>query len=288
MTLTSSTYERLIEAVREAAREVILPRFRNLDTAEIATKSGPDDLVTVADKEAEARITEAARACLPGALVIGEEAVSENEPLLATLGTAECAVVIDPVDGTWNFARGLTTFGVILAVTVRGETVFGLLYDPVCDDWIVAERGAGTRFCRPGQADRPIATQDGLSAARGCFLPLNMYAATTRGALMKALAGRARMLSLRCSCHEYRLLAQGHVRFSLSGSLKPWDHAAGALAVQEAGGVVAMLDGTPYRPAETGGVLLAAGDADTAREAAEMLRPCFRAYAGRLQDRNPN
>ena len=147
MPLTDDVMTGLIEAVRDAARTEILPRFRNLSADQIDTKSGPDDLVTVADRAAEARLTAAAQKLLPGALVVGEEGVAEDPAILDRFAEAELAVVIDPVDGTWNFANGLANFGVILAVVEGGRTIFGLLYDPVMDDWITATPGAG-----PGSA----------------------------------------------------------------------------------------------------------------------------------------
>ncbi|HSG35751.1 MAG TPA: inositol monophosphatase family protein, partial [Sphingomonadaceae bacterium] len=125
---------RLIAATRDIAAEVILPRFRALDAGEIDTKSAPDDLVTIADRESERRLEEAVAAILPGAVTFGEEAISEGRIDLSDLGASELAVVVDPVDGTWNFANGLAVFGVILAVMEKGRTIWGGIYDPLGDD----------------------------------------------------------------------------------------------------------------------------------------------------------
>jgi fructose-1,6-bisphosphatase/inositol monophosphatase family enzyme len=73
----------------------------------------------------------------------------------------------------------------------------------------------------------------------------------------------ARAQSLRCSAHEYRTLAQGGAHFCLSGMLTPWDHAAGVLLCQMAGGHAAMLDGSDYNAAMTEGYLLTASDKET-------------------------
>ena len=166
MPLTDDVMTGLIEAVRDAARREILPRFRNLSADQIDTKSGPDDLVTVADRAAEARLTAAAQKLLPGALVVGEEGVAEDPAILDRFAEAELAVVIDPVDGTFNFARGLAIFGVILAVTRHGQTVFGLLYDPVMDDWVQAHRGGGAPR-RPGRVCHRPCPADGRDGP-GC------------------------------------------------------------------------------------------------------------------------
>ena len=154
MSLSPDLEEALIALVRRVAKSEILPRFRRLPDSDIRSKSAPDDLVTEADERAEAAMSAAVAQMMPEALVIGEEAVSADPTILAGLAEAERAVIIDPVDGTWNFAKGLATFGVVLAVAERGETVFGLLYDPVMDDWVMANRGGGTWYCRPDAAPR--------------------------------------------------------------------------------------------------------------------------------------
>jgi fructose-1,6-bisphosphatase/inositol monophosphatase family enzyme len=134
---------RCIEIVRAAARSEIMPRFRRLGPDDVRAKSAPDDLVTEADLAAEDAISRDLAQDFPDALILGEEAVESDPTLLDRLPDAELAFVIDPVDGTWNFAAGLATFGVILAVVEKGETVMGLLYDPVLDDWVVARKGLG-------------------------------------------------------------------------------------------------------------------------------------------------
>ena len=106
----------VINAVRKAARDCILPRFRQLAVADVSTKSGPGDLVTLADTEAEAQITAEIGALWPEAVVLGEEAVAADPANRDRMARAEWAVIIDPVDGTWNYAKGLATFGVILSV----------------------------------------------------------------------------------------------------------------------------------------------------------------------------
>lgn len=265
MSFSTEIENALIATVREVAKTEIMPRFRCLPDSDIRSKTAPDDLVTEADVRAEAAITKAVRELLPDALVVGEEAVSADSGVLDGLAQADCAVIIDPVDGTWNFAKGLATFGVILAVTVRGETVFGLLYDPVLDDWVVARRGGGAWFCRPDTDPRRLQIDGDTPQDQTVgFVPLFLFPFETRMRLSGAIPGYRRIWSVRCSCHEYRLLSQGHADFCLTGTLNPWDHAAGALAVEEAGGAVGLLDGTPYKGGMTGeGCLVTARSAET-------------------------
>jgi fructose-1,6-bisphosphatase/inositol monophosphatase family enzyme len=251
----------LIDAVREAARAAIMPRFRALDPADISTKSGPADLVTLADTEAEALIKARVGAGWPEATVLGEETVAADRALRAVMGTADPCVVIDPVDGTWNFAKGLAVFGVLMAVLRAGRPVWGLLYDPVMDDWIEAAPGEPTRFFAPGREPRPLRASAEARAGRLTgYMPLGLFRREDRARIAAEFPDFLRITSLRCAAHEYRMVAQGHAEFALSGPTPhPWDHAAGVLAVEGAGGVARFLDGSPYDAARPKGVLLATG-----------------------------
>ena len=264
MILDKAQQTALIDLVRKAAREEIMPRFRRLADDAIRSKSAPDDLVTDADVASEEMITKGAREILPDALVVGEEAVAQDPTLSSGIADAELAVIIDPIDGTWNFANGLTTFGVILAVTHRGQTIFGLLYDPVMDDWIMATSGQGAWFCRPDDAPQTlsVSTPKPMEQASG-LLPLFYFPQAQRQQLASQLTSFRRITSLGCSCHEYRLMAQGKVDFIVNGGMNPWDHAAGVLIVQEAGGAACLFDGSPYSAAVNQGPFLVANNADS-------------------------
>ncbi|GAB2787150.1 inositol monophosphatase [Halomonas shantousis] len=261
--ITPSEQQQLIDIVRRAAQAEILPRFRNLDADAIETKSGPEDLVTIADKRAEAFIQREVADRFPEATIVGEEAVSADPALLEKIAGAEMAVIIDPIDGTWNFARNLTHFGVILAVASKGETVFGLLYDPVMDDWIIARRGHGAFYARPDGTERrlEVSAKDRLEEMTG-FTSLRLFPKQQQYRLAATFPDFSRMMSIGCACHEYRTLASGFGDFSLIGALMPWDHAAGILVHQEAGGYSALLDGRPYSPTIHQGQLLVASSQD--------------------------
>ncbi|MGR3632359.1 MAG: inositol monophosphatase family protein [Limimaricola soesokkakensis] len=255
----------LAKILKAAARAEILPRFRRLGAGDIATKSGPDDLVTEADTRAEIHISAALRDLLPGALIVGEESVSEDATLLDGLGTAELSAIIDPVDGTWNFARGLALFGMILALGERGRVTHGLLYDPLLDDRIEAHEDGPCELVTSDGGRRVLSTSEISDPARmNLYVPLALLPADRQHAVAAAFPGFGRVTSLRCSCHEYRLIAQGHAEAALAAVLNPWDHAAGALAVTRAGGVARMLDGRNYHlglPRDAGYLLTASSEA---------------------------
>ena len=259
--LTEARRSLLLEAVREASRKAILPRFRNLAEGDIGQKSGPADLVTLADTEAEALITEMVAPAWPEAVVLGEEGVAADPAARQRMAEAEWAVIVDPVDGTWKFAKGLATFGVILAVCHKGQPVFAALYDPVMDDWVEASAGQGAVLRGPSFS-RPLRVSQETERRRmNGYIPVGLFPMETRRRLVQDFPDFGRVTSLRCSCHEYRMVAQGHSDFVLSGPTPhPWDHAAGALAVTEAGGVARFVDGEPYRTERLKGVLLTASN----------------------------
>ena len=262
--MTPAEQVALINLVRRAARAEIMPRFRNLAQGDITTKSGPHDLVTEADHQAEAMIARGLQRMFPHALIIGEEAVAAKPSLREDVSAAELAIIIDPVDGTWNFAHGLPLFGVIIAVTRFGRPVLGLLYDPVADDWIIADEATPTRLGAAVGAERPAKVSSGgeLSDLQG-YMHFSLMTQDQQELLAPLLPELARVTALRCSCHEYRVLAQGAVDFVMSSMLNPWDHAAGVVACQQAGGIAMMLDGRTYNTEITEGVLLCAANQDT-------------------------
>lgn len=266
MGLTDTERDGLIAAVRDAARTEIMPRFRRLGADEIEAKTNASDLVTVADRAAERRISEAVRRLMPDAAVVGEEAVFEDPAILDRLKGAGRVVIVDPVDGTANFASGLAVFGVILAVVEDGETRFGLLHDPVMDDWVQVERGHGVWFCRDGTAPvrlhgPPLRRRDEAQA----FVPLFLYPEADRPRIAAQFPAWGRVGSLRCSCHEYRSLAFGHADFIAAPAPRPWDHAAGVLLVEETGGA-AWTSGPGYEIADTATTLTVIAKAPAGRD----------------------
>ena len=248
MPLTDAQSDAMVAAIRAVAAAEIVPRFRDLSPGETEAKGAFDDLVTVADRAAEVALTAAFRRVLPGDAVVGEEAISDGTASADAVGRGRC-VVIDPIDGTWNFAHGLANFGVIVAVVEDGATVWGCLYDPSFDDWVMAARGGGAWFHRRGAARRLRTDQAGadMASLRG-NLGEYLFPQRDRPGLAALVSRVRRHATLGASVHEYRALCLGASAFCLDGGLNVWDHAAGVLCLEEAGGASRLLDGRAYAP----------------------------------------
>ncbi|QIK71044.1 inositol monophosphatase [Propioniciclava coleopterorum] len=242
--------DQVSDLILDVTARVITPRFRALDPDEVIQKK-PGDLVTVADREAEAELTAAFLAATPGALIVGEEATFADASALGRLGDAEHAWVIDPVDGTRNFAAGKEDFGVMVAEVRRGETTRAWIWQPRHDALFVVEKGEGARVNgEPLPALAPRATP---------------WTAAVWPRLRREDDDRLRLRSTRGACAvDYPALARGDIDALAYRSINPWDHLPGALLVTELGGV-ARVDGEPYRPGSTGRVLVVAASEDAER-----------------------
>lgn len=154
--------------MRQAAADRIMSSFRRLDADSIRCKSSKLDLVTVADEAAERDMTEAFLRLSPGAAVIGEEAVCARPGLLDALEDADLAYVIDPIDGTANYAAGVPLFGVMVAILRRGEVVGGAILDPVCNVAALAVRDGGAWLVGPDDVERPLRCAAPVPAVEMC------------------------------------------------------------------------------------------------------------------------
>jgi len=252
--------------LRDAARVEIMPRFRRLAASDIRTKSGPLDMVTDADEGAERAIAAALLARFPGCVVVGEEGCSADLTLAERLATAELAFVVDPVDGTANFAAGMPLFGCMAAAFLRGEVVAAWIHDPTGDDTLMAARGQGAWLAAAdGSRSAPLRVAAGVPVGGmvGC-VSYGYLAEPLKSHVAARLPRLAKTWQLGCAAHEYRLLAGGHTHLSLYNRLMPWDHAPGWLIHREAGGYAAHFDGSAYDAArDRAGGLICAPDAES-------------------------
>jgi fructose-1,6-bisphosphatase/inositol monophosphatase family enzyme len=262
----------IIALLRHVSRTEIMPRFKHLAAGDIRTKSGPLDPVTVADEAAERALNAGLRALFPGDDVLGEEAVSADFSLLDRLKQPGRVWVIDPIDGTANYAAELPLFGVMAALVEADKILAGFIHDPVCDDtafavadggaWVVAPDGARRRL--RVAAPVPVGQMTGSLSWRYMEEPLRSH-------VLHRLDRLAAVTDYRCAAHQYRMIAAGHCHAQMFRKLLPWDHAAGVLLHAEAGGYGRQFDGGEYRPSVVDGGLLLAPDAASWEALADAL-----------------
>ncbi len=240
--------DRVSSLIREVAAAEILPRFQKLTAGDISEK-GPGQLVTVADIEAERRLTLLLAALLPGSVVVGEEGVAEEPARLEAVGGEDPVWLVDPVDGTQNFADGKPVFATMVALLIERRAAASWIYDPIADRMASAEIGSGAFI-------------DGARLRTAAAVALGDMRGRLSGRTAKKLAGKVgESFNQRCAGHEYLAIARGAAHFGLFRRLNPWDHAPGELLVREAGGFSRRLDGTPYLASEIDASLLLAPDA---------------------------
>ena len=267
--LSTGQLRALWHVLRDAGQQEVLPRFRQFDSCGVRTKSGPLDLVTDADEAAERAITAGILKLFPNALVVGEEATAADPSLLDRIRDADLAFVLDPIDGTANFAAGLPLFGVMAAAIMRGEIVASIIHDPIGDDAALALRGEGAWMETPAGrcTDLKVAPSVPVAQMTGAF-GWRYLPEPQRTNLLSSLPQVATSWDYRNAAHEYRLLAQGFAHVAVFARMMPWDHAPGWLIHREAGGFSARLDGSAYTPCETTGGIILAPD----RTAWELVR----------------
>ncbi|GHH34072.1 MULTISPECIES: inositol monophosphatase family protein [Streptomyces] len=257
------------EAVRTAAATEIMPRFRQLAAHEIDEKSGPHDLVTDADRKAEEFLTEALVKLLPGSVVVGEEAVHANPATYEAIKGEAPVWIVDPVDGTRQFVHGDPGFCTLVALAHRGVLLASWTYAPARDQLAVAVRGRGALLDgEPLRAGSPAPGRDLEVATSHPDYTTDDQKRALLGLWTEGVSPRA------CGSAglEYLAVARGELDATAFSWEAAWDHAAGLLLVEEAGGAHLTLAGEPFRI--TGGNALpftAARDAATARRVLGLL-----------------
>jgi fructose-1,6-bisphosphatase/inositol monophosphatase family enzyme len=247
--------------VQHVADTVVTPRFRALHADDVAEKS-PGDLVTVVDLAAEAALVAGFAELTPGIPVVGEEGVAADPRLLQVISGAEQVWVVDPIDGTRAFVEGHPDHAVMVALVERGEAVGGWICLPQHERMYVATRGAGT-WCG-GERVRlePAAARASGDRAAAAPGPDGAHAGTQASLLRGGVAthflpdgvrervtanldrlGPAAYPSPRLwAGATYGRILSGREDFVFYWRTNPWDHAAGAVLIREAGGVSRRLD----------------------------------------------
>jgi myo-inositol-1(or 4)-monophosphatase len=228
-------------AVEAARRAGAFLRERSGRSLQVSRKTSSINLVTDVDRAAEALVVEMLRSRFPAHAILAEEGGLQG-------GTSDHRWIIDPLDGTTNYVHGLPLYGVSIALEARGESLLGVVYDPNLDECFVAERGRGATLdgrplrvsATPALAESLLATGFPYDIRESDDTNLPEYAALSRRCrIVRELGSAALCLA---AVAAGRLDAYWEIR------LGPWDVAAGALLVREAGGRVTDLAGGPVDP----------------------------------------
>lgn len=234
-------YQPVLDLMRAVARDIMMPRFRKLAAHESAEKT-PGDFVTIVDRESEAFLSEHLRRLLPEARIIGEEAAAADPAIVDRVGDGP-VWIIDPLDGTNNFTEGKSPFAIMIGLADRGDRVAGWILDPVSGRIVHAARRSGCYI--DGERVFTKRSDGGLpkAAIATYFMPPDRQADVRRRA-----EGRLEIVDIpRCAGEQYPRLILGQNDIALYERTHVWDHAPGALMLEEAGGRIARNDGAAYR-----------------------------------------
>jgi fructose-1,6-bisphosphatase/inositol monophosphatase family enzyme len=243
-TTQSVLLERLGQVLRTVAQHEIMGRFQKLAPGDVMGKPSeddPTDLVTAADRAAEAELGVRLRELVPGSSIVGEEAVAADPSVLERLRGSVPVWVVDPLDGTRNFAAGHGPFGTMVALVERNELLLAGIYLPLLDEMFLAERGLGA--FRQGLRIPPRAPSEDVLVGTASVRYMPEPGASV---LLQRAAPHRQVPAVVCAAHEYTQVAAGQKDYVHFYRLLPWDHAPGALIVREAGGVVRHPSGRDY------------------------------------------
>jgi histidinol-phosphatase len=229
-----------LDLSREAG-EFILPRWKN-----VAVHHKPDGSeVTEADRGAEQLLRRRLAEHYPDHAILGEEFGGDRLP------DAEHLWLLDPIDGTASFAIGLPTFGTLIAYMRRGDPCAGVIGAHALGETVYAASGQGCRLLRGSAEPIPVHTSTVTD-------PADAYVVSTAlehtdldprdpnpSVALSRLYRQARRFRWSGDCVNYLLLCQGRIDVALDPRMNPWDIAAVAPCVREAGGVLTALDGNP-------------------------------------------
>jgi myo-inositol-1(or 4)-monophosphatase len=258
--MSAVDFEAFVGELATASGDAIRPFFRTSLSVEDKSGGGAFDPVTAADRAAEQAMRTLIREKFPAHGIIGEEFGAERRD-------AEFVWVLDPIDGTKSFISGMPAWGTLIALTRRGQPVFGMVHQPFIgerfsgDGRAAAYRGpAGSRALRV----RPCPTLD--AAILYTTSPRLMNAADR--AAFARVEEAVRLSRYGGDCYSYCMLAAGHVDLVIETELKPHDVAALIPIISGAGGIVTTWNGdAPV----AGGRIAAAGDRRTHAAALALL-----------------
>jgi myo-inositol-1(or 4)-monophosphatase len=259
--MTAIDFVAFVKELATVSGETIRPFFRTALGVENKSRSGGFDPVTAADRAAEAAMRALIKKTFPKHGILGEEFEAERPD-------AEYVWVLDPIDGTKSFICGMPAWGTLIALTRRGEPIYGMMHQPFTREQFTGD-GSAASYRGPA-GDRALRT-------RACAAVNDAVLLTTSPLLMgeddrrafRRVEEAAQLSRYGGDCYAYCMLAAGHVDLVIETELKPYDVLPLIPIIEGAGGIVTTWDnGRPH----AGGKIIAAGDARVHAQAMEMLK----------------
>ncbi len=258
--MTTIDFAAFVDELATVSGETIRPFFRTTLSIENKSQSGDFDPVTAADRAAEAAMRALIKRTFPAHGILGEEFPAERPD-------AEYVWVLDPIDGTKSFICGLPIWGTLIALTRRGEAIYGMMHQPFTREHFVGD-GRAASYRGPA-GDRALRT-------RACAELRDAMLLTTSPLLMNdadrqcftRVEQAVRLSRYGGDCYAYCVLAAGHIDLVIETELKPYDVAALIPIIEGAGGIITSWDnGRPHG----GGRIIAAGDPRVHAQAMALL-----------------
>ncbi|AFX98903.1 inositol monophosphatase family protein [Candidatus Endolissoclinum faulkneri L2] len=260
--MTTVDLDQLATILTEVSNLEIVPRWGNLKEGDIREKTGPSDLVTIADEAAEHRLGELLPSLYPGSLVIGEELIENNPSLIKLIDGDNPVWIVDPIDGTNNFVEGKDRFCLMVALICHGKTIASAIHQPIEKRTALASLNEGAWMLNnKGRERLQVASAVGIETMEGSlnfrFIPEQLRS-SIRGRANALLSNR--YYSQGCAGYDYIQIATGQWHYGIYWKKMPWDHLPGLLIHHEAGGYSACMDGTPYCPTKLNGGIITTVD----------------------------
>jgi myo-inositol-1(or 4)-monophosphatase len=259
--MTAIDFAAFVDQLAAVSGETIRPFFRTALGVENKSRSGGFDPVTAADRTAEAAMRALIKQTFPEHGILGEEFDAERPD-------AEYVWVLDPIDGTKSFICGMPAWGTLIALTRRGEPIYGMMHQPFTREHFTGD-GSAASYRGPA-GDRALRTRACAQLKEAVLLttsPLLMQEADRQS--FGRVEGAVRLSRYGGDCYAYCMLAAGQVDLVIETELKPHDVLPLIPIIEGAGGIVSTWEnGRPHG----GGRIIAAGDRRVHAQAMELLK----------------
>ena len=259
--MTAIDFAAFVDELATISGETIRPFFRSALGIDNNSASGGFDPVTAADRAAEAAMRALIKRTFPEHGVIGEEFGADRPD-------AEYVWVLDPIDGTKSFICGLPAWGTLIALTRRGEPIYGMMHQPFTREQFSGD-GSGARYRGPA-GNRTLRVRPCAALGDAIMLttsPLLMNEADRQA--FRRVEQQVRLSRYGGDCYAYCMLAAGHIDLVIETELKPYDVLPLIPIIEGAGGIITTWDGGR---AFAGGRVIAAGDKRVHAAAMEALK----------------